>query len=267
MGTTATVAAILGDTLYLAQVGDSRAYLIRNGVPLQITKDQSLMQRLIEAGEITEEEAEQSERRNIILQALGPEANIKVDLTYQKVSTGDTLILCSDGLSGQVRIDEIGRVATSERELMAVCKRLIDRANENGGPDNITVIAVRFDGPGVTAPAPEDAVGHRVFPLPNDSQQTPAQGRATIPATAARRSQEGRDTLRVPTQDLPVSLLDGMTPFIRRSGPDLVQRRVRGSVIALGLVLLGLALALWWVESAVSRTVRQQPAGKTAPRS
>src|SRR5205085_3419140 len=93
MGTTATVAGVLGDTLYLTQVGDSRAYLVRDGAPRQITKDQSLMQKLIEAGEITEEEAEQSERRNIILQALGPEANIKVDLTYQKVRTGDTLIL------------------------------------------------------------------------------------------------------------------------------------------------------------------------------
>src|SRR6185369_14032929 len=73
MGTTATIAGVLGDTLYLAQVGDSRAYLVREGKALQITKDQSLMQKLIEAGEITEEEAEQSERRNIILQALGPE--------------------------------------------------------------------------------------------------------------------------------------------------------------------------------------------------
>ena len=101
MGTTATVAGVLGDTLYLAQVGDSRAYLVRNGVARQITKDQSLMQKLIEAGELTEEEAEQSERRNIILQALGPEPTIKVDLTHQSVRRGDTLVLCSDGLSAR----------------------------------------------------------------------------------------------------------------------------------------------------------------------
>ena len=75
MGTTATIAGLLGDTLYLAQVGDSRAYLVRDGVARQITKDQSLMQKLVEAGELTEEEAERSERRNIILQALGPEAD------------------------------------------------------------------------------------------------------------------------------------------------------------------------------------------------
>ncbi len=73
MGTTVTAAALRGDTLYLAQVGDSRAYLVRGGAARQITKDQSLMQKLVEAGEITPEQAETSARRNIILQALGPE--------------------------------------------------------------------------------------------------------------------------------------------------------------------------------------------------
>ena len=93
MGTTATIAGLLADTLYLAQVGDSRGYLVRDGVAKQITKDQSLMQKLIEAGELTEEEAAQSERRNIILQALGPDPKVKVDLTHQELRRGD--LLCS----------------------------------------------------------------------------------------------------------------------------------------------------------------------------
>jgi protein phosphatase len=170
MGTTATVAGLLGDTLYVAQVGDSRAYLVRDGVARQITKDQSLMQKLIEAGEMTEEEAAQSDRRNIILQALGPEPMIKVDLTHQKVRRGDVLVLCSDGLSGQVSKDEIARVVSQEADLVAVCKRLIDMANENGGPDNITVIAARFDGSRLAPPDHSDEVGHRVFPLPETGQ-------------------------------------------------------------------------------------------------
>ena len=87
--------------LYLAQVGDSRAYLVRGGVATQLTKDQSLMQRLVDAGELTEEEAEQSERRNIILQALGPDATIRVDLTWQELRRGDMLVLCSDGSPGR----------------------------------------------------------------------------------------------------------------------------------------------------------------------
>ena len=96
------------------------------------------MQKLVEAGELTVEEAEVSERRNIILQALGPEPVVKVDLTYQQIRRDDVLILCSDGLSGQIRTTDISRIVTDDADLVDVCKHLIDLANENGGPDNIT---------------------------------------------------------------------------------------------------------------------------------
>ncbi len=170
MGTTATVAGILGDTLYIAQVGDSRAYLVRNGEARQLTKDQSLMQRLIEAGEITAEEAEVSERRNIILQALGPEAAIKVDITHQQLRRGDVLVLCSDGLSGVVRDTEIGRVARESPDLVTLATQLIDLANASGGPDNITVVAARFEGDGLQPPSAGDEVGHQAFVV---GEQTP----------------------------------------------------------------------------------------------
>lgn len=191
MGTTATVAALLGDTLFLAQVGDSRAYLVRDGVARQITKDQSLMQKLIEAGEITAEEAEVSDRRNIILQALGPEAFVKVDLTHQRVRRGDTLILCSDGLSGQVRGEEMAQSVAEERDLQHLCQRLIDSANASGGPDNITVVAARFDGVGLEVAASEDEIGHRVFPLGGDDTPVlPVERyvRRSMPSPAARRA-------------------------------------------------------------------------------
>ena len=165
MGTTATLAGLLGDRLFLAQVGDSRAYLVRNGRAIQITKDQSLMQRLVEAGELTQEEAENSDRRNIILQALGPEAQVTVDLTFQQVRRGDTLIICSDGLSGLVRGEEIAKLANEERDVKLLCLRLVARANELGGPDNITVIAARFDGDGLLPSTERDEIGHRPFPL------------------------------------------------------------------------------------------------------
>jgi serine/threonine protein phosphatase PrpC len=174
MGTTATIAGLLGDTLYLAQVGDSRAYLVRNGVAQQITKDQSLMQKLVEAGELTAEEAEVSERRNIILQALGPEPVVKVDLTHQQVRRDDVLVLCSDGLSGQIRTSDIARVVEAQPDLVDVCKELIDLANENGGPDNITVIAVRFDGAGLDVASAGEDVGHT-------SYTGLAESRTTIP--------------------------------------------------------------------------------------
>jgi len=165
MGTTTTAVGVLGDHVYLSQVGDSRAYLIRDGAAVQLTKDQSLMQRLVEAGELTEEEAARSERRNIILQALGPDPKVKVDLTYQEVRKGDVLVLCSDGLSGQVKKQEIAEIVTRERDLQAACDRLIALANERGGPDNITVVIARFDGDGLRSAAAGEEVGHQVYPL------------------------------------------------------------------------------------------------------
>ena len=165
MGTTTTAVGVLGDHFFLSQVGDSRAYLIRNGAAVQLTKDQSLMQRLVEAGELTEEEAARSERRNIILQALGPDARVKVDLTHQEVRKGDILVLCSDGLSSQVKKEEIAAVVTRERDLPAACDGLIALANERGGPDNITVVIARFDGDGLRLPGDSGEVGHQVYPL------------------------------------------------------------------------------------------------------
>ncbi len=265
MGTTATIAAVLGDTLYLAQVGDSRAYLVRDGKALQITKDQSLMQKLIEAGEITEEEAEQSERRNIILQALGPEANIKVDLTHQRVRKGDTLVLCSDGLSGQVRIDEIARVVAAEPDLMSVCKQLIDRANEAGGPDNITVIAARFDGDGLSAPSNGDDVGHRVYRLSTDSGQVQAQ-RTTDPSPSAA---DRRPTAKVAQPSVALDAPERMTPTIPIQSVSL-GRKTRGSLIALVLLVILLAGATWWVYSAASSVVQPKsdaPAAAPAAKS
>src|SRR4029453_16061554 len=140
MGTTVTAAGVNGQDLYLAQIGDSRAYLVRNGESIQLTKDQSLMQRLVDAGELTEEEAEQSERRNIILQALGPDPRVKVDVTHQTLRRGDTLVICSDGLSSQVRREEIGELIETSNGLADLCDALIDLANGRGGPDNITVV-------------------------------------------------------------------------------------------------------------------------------
>jgi PPM family protein phosphatase len=253
MGTTATVAGVLGDCVYLSQVGDSRAYLVRDGVAQQITKDQSLMQKLIEAGELTEEEAEQSERRNIILQALGPEANIKVDLTAQQLREGDTLVLCSDGLSGQVRSDEIARVVTEERDLTAACKRLIDRANENGGPDNITVIVARFEGDALRRPVADDNVGHRVFPLQVDSGQTPAielprNGTVTTGSLSAARR---------PTRELPPEAFV-LTSTVRDDAA--AKRRSRGTLVALLLLLTFLAVATLWVYWSAEQLVQlKQP--------
>jgi len=171
MGTTATAAGVYGDALWLAQIGDSRAYLARGQEIMQITKDQSLMQRLVDAGELTSEEAEQSERRNIILQALGPDPRVKVDLTHQTLSRGDTLVICSDGLSGQVRREEIGELVRAYPDPAELCTALINLANSRGGPDNITVVVARFEGDGLPNLA-EGEVGYQVYRVPESAAPT-----------------------------------------------------------------------------------------------
>lgn len=165
MGTTATAAGVLGTHLIMAQVGDSRAYLIRNGEAVQLTRDQSLTQRLVDAGEMTEEEAERSERRNIILQALGPEPNVVIELTIQELRQNDVLVLCSDGLTGTVKGDEIAKVVTAHPEPADACSELISMANDRGGPDNITVAIARFTGDALKAPGRDSEPSYLVYQL------------------------------------------------------------------------------------------------------
>ncbi|MDQ2890082.1 MAG: protein phosphatase 2C domain-containing protein [Gemmatimonadota bacterium] len=145
MATTSTLAVVHESTITIAQVGDSRAYLVRGGVARQITKDQSLIQRLIDAGEMTEGEAANSDRRNIILQALGSEATVSPDMYREQAEAGDVLMLCSDGLSNLVSPTDIARIALADDNMETVCERLVGFANSLGGHDNITVVAARFE--------------------------------------------------------------------------------------------------------------------------
>ena len=163
MGTTATAVGVLDGFLYLAQVGDSRAYLVRRGQAVQLTRDQSMVQALIDSGTLTEEEAEQSNHRSVILQALGAKPEIAVDLTYQEARRGDVVVLCSDGLSRLVRRDEIAHAFARSDDLVALCDELVGLANERGGPDNITVVAARLDGAGLHEATDDDAIGHNAF--------------------------------------------------------------------------------------------------------
>jgi serine/threonine protein phosphatase PrpC len=289
MGTTSTIAGLLGDTLYLAQVGDSRAYLIREGVARQLTKDQSLMQKLVEAGELTEEEAEHSERRNIILQALGPETSVKVDLTHQIIRRGDVLVLCSDGLSGQVTKDEIAQIVSEEHDLVAACKRLVDRANENGGPDNITVIAARFDGDGLEVAGQADEVGHSVFPLPDTGQHPaiPAQATADTPGSNGPVTRPGAQTgsrllealpaeafvpqesFTVPDSDADVTAraLEPTPPSPTTAVPAVsAARRTRGMTIAIALLAVLVAGVAWYAWEAAQEVVpRARGSSPAAP--
>ncbi len=146
MGTTVSVAAVYGNILFLAQVGDSRAYLLRGGQLIQVTKDQSLLERLIEEGAISPEHAENFTGKNVILQALGPAAAVLVDLKFIELEEDDVVLLCSDGLHGPVTAQEMIEILYSSPDLRSAAQSLIDQANHNGGPDNVTVLLIRLNG-------------------------------------------------------------------------------------------------------------------------
>lgn len=147
MGATLTGAAIRHDKLDLVQVGDSRAYVMRGEQIRLATKDQSLVQQLVDVGQISEEEAETHMFRNVILQALGAQTELTPATARIQLRQGDMLLLCSDGLSGKLRNEEIRQiVAESGDDLSAACAALVAAANDRGGEDNITVVLARFSG-------------------------------------------------------------------------------------------------------------------------
>lgn len=147
MGATFTGAAIKDGRLDLVQVGDSRAYVLRGKQIKLATKDQSLVQQLVDVGQISEEEAETHMFRNVILQALGAQSDVSPATCRLPIMRGDILLLCSDGLSGKLRADDIQRILSeSNGDLNAACEGLVDEANNRGGEDNITVILARFSG-------------------------------------------------------------------------------------------------------------------------
>ncbi|MBW3622836.1 MAG: Stp1/IreP family PP2C-type Ser/Thr phosphatase [Armatimonadetes bacterium] len=144
MGTTITALALYEDRAIVGQVGDSRAYLIRGDSIEQITEDHSWVAEQVRANVLTEEEAELSPYRNVITRSIGAEPEVSPDLFETPLKAGDLFLLCSDGLSGVVKPDEMKEMAHSHSPTMAAW-RLIELANERGGPDNITCLILRID--------------------------------------------------------------------------------------------------------------------------
>lgn len=144
MGTTMVLVTIIDDYAYVANVGDSRLYLIEDQI-LQITKDHSLVQEMVRRGLITKEEAKEHPDKNIITRVLGIGPEIEVDFFDIHLKENSVLLLCSDGLSNMVSDEDIWRIVSTSREMKEAGMRLVSLANENGGKDNIAVVLVQPD--------------------------------------------------------------------------------------------------------------------------
>ena len=145
MGATLTAVWIDGAKLSIAHVGDSRAYLLRGGSLLQLTRDHSLVAEQVRRGILTSAEAEESDMQSVLLRALGAQAEIEVDVEEHTLFPRDVLLLCSDGLTRMVTDPEIAGTLQAETNTGQAAENLVALANERGGPDNITVVIVRLE--------------------------------------------------------------------------------------------------------------------------
>jgi serine/threonine protein phosphatase PrpC len=143
MGTTLVCACMEGSRVLIGNVGDSRAYLIRNGVCVQITQDHSLIEEQVRSGALTPEMAATSNLQSVITRAIGAADTVEPDLFAAELQSQDMLLLTSDGLTRYVEAAEIASIASADAELPAICQSLVEHAKQRGGADNITCIVVR----------------------------------------------------------------------------------------------------------------------------
>lgn len=144
MATTIVIAYIRGNTAYIANVGDSRAYLFRDGILSQITEDHTYVNELLKSGVITMEEAQTHSKKNVITRAVGAEPSVRMDFFQTNLEKNDILMLCSDGLYGEVEEQRLIEILGEKTTMSTACKHLVDEAIRCGGRDNITVICLKI---------------------------------------------------------------------------------------------------------------------------
>lgn len=157
MGATLTAVLLRGKWALIAQVGDSRAYLLRRGELRQLTHDQSLTQFLVDSGALSADQAKNSPRKNVILQAMGHAENLRVATSLLELRQDDRILLCCDGVSNSMTDEEIREILKGPDPDLA-CRELVKLANERGGADNLTTIVACVDGPGLAPPAEGESI-------------------------------------------------------------------------------------------------------------
>ncbi len=210
MGTTLTAAYLDDGQLAIAHVGDSRAYLFRDGELIRLTQDHSLVDELVRQGKLTEEQAAEHPQRSIITRALGPEPDVEVDAFTYPVRAGDLLLLCSDGLTSMISEETVAQILGSAESVSGAARALIAKANEAGGRDNITVVLFRLE---------------EVGAVPNGA---PAAEQATVvgqPPAAVPPAESGKEASAVVVAPPPVSRARPRLP--EQPAPETVSARRR----------------------------------------
>jgi serine/threonine protein phosphatase PrpC len=247
MGTTLTAVLTDGDKAHFVHIGDSRAYLLRGDDFRQLTHDHTLVQRMVDEGRLTRDEADHHPQRSILTRALGVDADAEPDPMTLDLHPGDRLLLCTDGLTGMVDEDRIREILQTEPDPQQASDRLIDEANAAGGEDNITVIVLDFEleesasDPGstvATQAATADGGGAAAASPAGSRQRAEATGRAGATATITRQRAEPEST--APTH------VEAARPAGSRppAAPPKAPRRWRKLVIWTSVVVAVLAAAV-----------------------
>lgn len=258
MGTTLTAALVQGAQVRLAHVGDSRAYLYRDGELQLLTEDHTLVHKMLMEGEISESEAETHPHRSILTRALGVDGNVQVDEGFVEMRNGDRLLLCTDGLTGMVSDEQIKGVLEESNDPQEAVDRLVRAANRAGGIDNITAVVIDFVEDGSSDGTKEAAVPHQptkqqpvpaVVPPPDRTDITvvgrpipeaPPEDRASAPAWARRESVPSRAG-RAPSDRRP--------PARPRTGGRVLRKAGVGLGVLLAVVVLGMVGLRFYLDT------------------
>jgi protein phosphatase len=249
MGTTMTLALLEGRTVTFGHVGDSRAYLVRNGELKQVTNDHSLVAELMRSGKLTPEEAEHHPQRSVITRALGTDPEVDVDTYIVEAQPGDVFLLCSDGLTSMVGNDVILETVEQNRsDLDEAARQLIAMANQGGGEDNITVVCFMIDQEGDSGvELASTAVAVPIVTEPDPDDEDTLSGIERVPAV---------ETMVVspedmPSADPPESSAPDPAPPAAPAAPRTSRRGRRTLVTLAVLTLAGVAVALvvWGLSS------------------
>jgi serine/threonine protein phosphatase PrpC len=240
MGTTCVAAVLCGNIAYIANVGDSRAYIVRQTQVRQISQDHSWVEEQVRAGLLTHDQARSHAQRNVITRCLGTQIDVEVDVFPELLSEGDTLLLCTDGLSGSISEEDLSSIISQFVPQESVY-HLVEHANENGGPDNITAIVVRVVELGADIPLVR-------YPVPAGSHEADVDTAVLshVPSSSLGGSSRTEDkprwspSLEAPTGPMPV--VSSSAPLSSASGPLVQSTRRRLLYPTVALIALILAI-------------------------